>query len=165
MIGPAHETHPLFADRPELDALAFAVVFALHKQVPEDKRPTSWSDFTEAQVLRAKEAAALAYDAGFEAGSVEWLAKTMEKAITSVLMPTVRNDPAGRASIERAIGNVLTSAFPYDSWRDHVHVAYSKTEATMWAISEEGQRILAEIYDKNRWPIRTVVYPVPPEVA
>jgi hypothetical protein len=61
------DTHPLFADRPELDALAFAVVHRLHAQIPIDKRPTSWSDFSEAQVLRAKEATALAYDAGLTA--------------------------------------------------------------------------------------------------
>lgn len=104
-VGQPHETHPLFADRPELDDLAFAMVHRLHAQIPADKRPTSWSDFTEAQVLRAKEAAALAYDAGRESVSAKARLDAIVEAATKI------GECIKRSSLITREDRAATSAF------------------------------------------------------
>ena len=60
------ETHPMFLDAPHLDGIAFHMLGILHENVGPEKLPTSWSDFSEGQVSRAKRAAKFVYDAGAE---------------------------------------------------------------------------------------------------
>jgi hypothetical protein len=62
---------------PDCDAVAWAILQELHSNIPEDKRPLSWSDLSDEQAARIRRAAKAAIS--INSGQVDKLRSVLRK--------------------------------------------------------------------------------------